>query len=147
MPGYQLVEVKYLSPPQPAGKGIKTNNRRLGFLDFLRELADEDFPYHEESSLLVVGLEDILLFARPEMEKTLNWIHQKLQRAARNFERFNCPSVQIVFRHELVRGETLRVKHPTLELPIFLIFGSPPPDVDADGVVSYRCSFNLSGYH
>ena len=82
MPGYQLIQDKYLSPPLPANKGVKANNRRIGFLDFLKELEDEHFPYHEESSLCVVGLEDVLLFSRPEMTAMAHTIHQKLQRAA-----------------------------------------------------------------
>lgn len=144
MPGYQLIQDKYLSPPLPAGKGVKANNRRIGFLDFLKELGDEHFPYHDESSLCVVGLEDVLLFSRPDMTAMAHTIHQKLQRAARHFEKNNCPWVQIVFRSELVRGETLRVNHPAAELPIYLIFGSPPPEHSGEHVVCYRCSFNLS---
>ncbi|GEM_PF-589859 len=146
MPGYFLTQFKYLSPPLVEGRGIKANTQRIGFLDFLRELNDDDFPYHEESRLLVVGLEDVLLYARQggKMEEIARTIHRKLQRVAGEFERRNCPNVQIAFRNELVRGETLRAKHPAVELPIYLIFGSPPPETDKNGNVYYRCSFNLS---
>jgi hypothetical protein len=147
MPGYLLIENKYLSPPRSVGKGIKANINRLGFLDFIRDIDNQDFPFHEESNLCLVGLEDVLLFGKPDVENTARWIHQKLQRAARNLERFNCPVVQIIFRHELVRGDTLRVAHPNRELPLHLIFGSPPPEQEPDGIVYYRCSFNLSGFH
>ncbi len=144
MPGYQLIQEKYLTPPQPAGKGFRANNRRIGFLDFLRELEGDHFPYHEESSLLVVGLEDVLLSSRPEMKKITLLIHKKLQHSARHFENNNCPWVQIVFRNDLVRGETLRVHHPAIDLPIHLIFGSPPPEIISEHLICYRCSFNLS---
>ncbi|MEW5799666.1 MAG: hypothetical protein AB1728_11740 [Bacteroidota bacterium] len=146
MPGYLLTQFKHLSPPLPEGRGIKANSTRIGFLDFLRELNGDDFPYHEESRLLVVGLEDVLLYARlgSKMEEVALRIHQKLQRVAGEFERRNCPNVQIAFRNELVRGETLRARHPAVELPIYLIFGSPPPETDKNGNVFYRCSFNLS---
>lgn len=144
MPGYLLTQIKHLSPPLPEGRGIKANTRRIGFLDFLRELEDDPFPYHEESKLLVVGLEDVLLFARPKMEDMAQKIHKKLQRVAGEFEKRSCPTVQIVFRSELIRGDTLRVNHPAVELPIYLVFGSPPPETDRNGNVFYRCSFNLS---
>ena len=144
MPGYQLVEMKYLSPPLPVGKGLPANRRRIGFLDFLRELQQEDFPYHEETSLLVVGLEDVLLAARPDMATMASRIHHILQQAAGDFERFNCGWVQIMFRNELRRGERLNVIYPReVEIPIHLIFGSPPATRD-NGFVHYRCAFNLS---
>lgn len=144
MPGYHLIERKHLSPPLPPEKGIKANSRRLGFLDFLRELDQEDFPYDAESSLLVVGLEDVLLYGRPDMENVAHDIHRRMQRAAGNFERYNCGWVQIMFRLPLKRGETLRAIHPAIELPIYLIFGSPAPENDRNGNVFYSCRFNLS---
>lgn len=145
MPGYQLIERKYLSPPLPPGRGIVANRRKIGFLDFLRELEQEDFPYHEETSLLVTGLEDVLLAARPGMEKMAMRIHNILQRAARDFERFDCDWVQIMFRNELRRGDTLNVIYPgEVKIPIYLIFGSPAADIDSNGSVCYRCAFHLS---
>jgi hypothetical protein len=144
MPGYHLIEQKHLSPPQPPGRGIIANSRRIGFLDFLRELDQEDFPYDAESSLLVVGLEDVLLYGRPDME-TVAWsIHRRLQHAADDFERRNCGWVQIMFRLPLMRGETLRAIHPAVELPIYLIFGSPHSETDKNGNVFFSCRFNLS---
>lgn len=146
MPGYLLTQFKHLSPPLPEGKGIKANTRRIGFLDFLRELEEDMFPYHEESRLLVVSLEDVFLYARRtgKMEEMARKIHAKLQRVAGEFEKHNCPNVQVVFRLDLVRGDTLRVRHPAVEMPIYLIFGSPPPETDRNGNVFYRCAFNLS---
>ena len=144
MPGYQLIERKYLHPNRTDGKGVRPNNRGIGFLDFLRELQQDPFPYHDETKLLVIGLEDILLFSRPEMEKTAKEIHRLLQRAARDFESQNCGWVQILIRTELLRGESLNVMHPTATLPIHLIFGSPPPETDKQGNVYYLCKFNLS---
>jgi hypothetical protein len=49
-----------------------------------------------------------------------------------------------MFRLPLMRGETLRAIHPAIELPIYLIFGSPPPETDNKGNVFYSCRFNLS---
>jgi len=144
MPGYHLIERKHLSSPLPLGRGIKANSKRIGFLDFLRELDQEDFPYDAESSLLVVGLEDVLLYGRPDMENVAYDIHRRMQRAAGNFERYNCGWVQIMFRLELKRGETLLAIHPAVELPIYLIFGSPPPETDKNNNVFFSCRFNLS---
>lgn len=142
MPGYQLIEQKYLDPPK--GNGIKRNSSRIGFLDFLREIGQEDFPYNEHSSLIVVGLEDVLLFSRPKMNEQAREIRRLLQGAAGNFERYNCGWIQITFRNSLRRGENLIVQHITGDLPIFLIFGSPIADEDS-GNVCYRSSFNVSG--
>jgi len=143
MPGYQLIEKKYLSP-SPKRDGIKSNNSKIGFLDFLREIGQDDFPYNEYSSLIVVGLEDVLLYSRPDINKQAREIRSLLQRAAGNFERYNCGWVQIMFRNTLVKGENLAVNHVSEVLPIYLIFGSPIEEEDS-GNVCYRSSFNLSG--
>jgi hypothetical protein len=144
MPGYVLVEQRYLTPPLPKGKGIKANSRSIGFLDFLKELQGETFPYHEETRLHVVGLEDVMLFSRQDMENEARKIHHVLQKAAQEFEKKSCPDVQIVFRNPLKKGVRLEVDHASGKLPVYLIFGSPPSDTDKKGNVYYKCSFNLS---
>ena len=142
--GYILIERQYFSPPKPTGKGITPNKRRIGFLDFLRELEDEDFPYDENTSLLIAGLEDVLLFARPNHEKMARELHQKLQRAAKGFEQRSCGFVQIEFIPRLQRGDKLWCNHATARLPIHLIFGSPPMERDHNENEFYRADFNLS---
>ena len=139
-----LFEQKYLSPPLPEGRGIIANGRSIGFLDFMKELQGDTFPYHEESRLLVTGLEDVLLFSRPDVENEAKKIHYILQKAAQDFEKRSCPNVQIVFRNPLKRGVHLEVEHPAGKLPIYLIFGSPASDNDKKGNVYYKCPFNLS---
>lgn len=143
MPGYILVEQKSLTPPMPPGRGLTANQTRIGFADFLRELESDTFPYDENSSLLVVGLEDILIGSRPDMEGMAKMIHAKLQRAAGPFNDRNCGFVQIAFRRPLKRGDRLVVDHEVGELPIYLIFGSPP-DEDINGIKIFRRDFNLS---
>ena len=143
MPGYQLIEERYLSPPKQ--NGISRNTRRIGFLDFIRELKQEEFPYSEYSRLLVVGLEDVLLFSRPQMNETAMEIRKIIQSKAGQFTGYGCDWVQIMFRNRFVRGENLVVIHPAVVLPVYLIFGSPVEDVDENENVCYRCSFNLSG--
>jgi len=141
MPGYQLIEEKYLNPPSRAG--IKRNSQTIGFLDFVREIKQEEFPYNENTKLLVVGLEEVLLYSRPDMEAAAREIRRKLQSEAGRLDNSNCYWVQIVFKSPLVRGEHLNVKYPgNVMIPIYLIFGSPVEDVE-DGIINYRCSFNL----
>lgn len=142
MPGYQLVEERFLNPPSRSG--IRRNTRRIGFVDFLKELDQDEFPFDANTKLLVAGLEDVLLFSRPDMEKAAYEIRSKLVKKANSFERFNCDWVQIMFRNKLIRGEHLTVKHPTAVLPIYRIFGTPVSETDENGNESYRCSFNLS---
>lgn len=150
MPGYLLVQKSSLSPPLPPGQGVQANKRRIGLLDFLRELAQEDFPFDENSSLLVEGTEDVLLAARTsreteqqELAEAALMIRAKLQKSANAFFACACPDVQVVFRQPLQRGDTLIVNHVTAPLPIHIIFGSPPAE-EINGQRVYRNSFNLS---
>lgn len=145
MPGYLLVEQNKLSPPKSEKQGVKANRTRIGFFDFLRSLDDETFPYDENSSLLVVGIEDVLLGARPEMEDEAKRIRAKLNKAAGMFERRSCADIQIVFKQPLIRGDKLTVDHVTAKIPIYLIFGSPVPDTINGQTVFRTGSFNLTG--
>ncbi len=145
MPGYLLVEHNRLSPPKPENQGVKANSSRIGFFDFLRSLDNETFPYDENSSLLVVGIEEVLLGARPGMEEEAMRIRGKLNQAANLFDMRNCADIQIVFRQPLIRGEKLKVAHVTQEIPIYLIFGSPVPDTINGQTVFRTGSFNLTG--
>ena len=145
MPGYLLVEQNKLSPPKPEKQGVPANKNRMGFFDFLRSLDDETFPYDENSSLLVIGIEDILLGARPEMDDEAKRIRSKLNHAAGLFDRRNCADIQIVFKQPLIRGDKLTVDHVTAKIPIYLIFGSPVPDTINGQTVFRTGSFNLTG--
>jgi len=124
---------------------VKANSSRIGFFDFLRSLDNETFPYDENSSLLVVGIEEVLLGARPGMEEEAMRIRGKLNQAANLFDMRNCADIQIVFRQPLIRGEKLKVAHVTQEIPIYLIFGSPVPDTINGQTVFRTGSFNLTG--
>ncbi len=129
----------------PHGKGVPVNKTRIGILDFIRSLEDDDFPYDDNSSLMIVGIEDVLLAARPDMEETAKEIRASLNGCAKLFDSRNCADIQIVFKQPLVRGDKLMVDHVTAQIPIFLIFGTPVPDT-INGQVVYRTgSFNLTG--
>ncbi|MBK6914971.1 MAG: hypothetical protein IPH11_15420 [Ignavibacteriales bacterium] len=144
MPGYVLVEQKSLTPPRPSGQGVKANTQEIGFSDFLRELKQDEFPFNENSSLRVVGIEDVLLASRPNMDEFCRQIRNTLQSAGNYFFSKGCGDVQIVFRGELVRGAHLIVRHPTSDINIYLIFGSPAQE-EINGQWIYKSSFNLSG--
>lgn len=145
MPGYLLIEQNKLSPPKPEKQGVKANTYRIGFFDFLRSLDDETFPYDENSSLLVAGIEDVLLGARPEMDDEAIHIRAKLNKAAGHFDSRNCADIQIIFKQPLIRGDRLTVDHVTAIIPIYLIFGSPVPDTINGQTVFRTGSFNLTG--
>lgn len=139
-----LVEQKSLASPQTHNKGVPPNTKKMGIADFLRELDQDAFPFADSSSLMITGLEDYLLASRPDMEATAKEIRRKLQRTAGFFNDRLCPNVQIVFRQPLKRGEHLIVEHVTQPIPIYLIFGTPPP-TDIGGQTVYIAHFNLSG--
>ena len=145
MPGYLLVEQNKLSPPLAPGSGVAANKTRLGIIDFLRSLDDETFPYDENSSLLVTGIEDVLLAARPTMDEYAHQIRERLVRVAGHFNNRNCTDVQVAFRQPLRRGERLMVDHVTAPIPIYLIFGSPVPEIINGQTVFRTGSFNLTG--
>lgn len=144
MPGYVLVERNDLTPPRPVGQGVNANNTEIGFSDFLRELKQDEFPFNENSSLRVIGIEEVLHAARPNMDILLRKIRNDLQSAGNDFFSRGCGDVQIIFKGKLVRGEHLIVEHPTSNINIYLIFGSPPPE-EINGRSVYKNSFNLSG--
>jgi len=145
MPGYLLVEQKKMSPPLMPGQGVKSNRSRIAIIDFLRSLDDETFPYDENSSLLVTGIEEFLLASRPNMDECAIDIRQRFQKVAGYFNNRNCTDVQIAFRQPLKRGERLMVDHVTTPIPIYLIFGSPVPETINNQMVFRTGSFNLTG--
>lgn len=143
MPAYLLVEEKSLTPPLPEGKGIPANSQKIGFLDFLRDLEKDEFPYNENSRLMIVGIEETLLAASPDIHTAAIQIRNLLQKAANRLSNCNCSDIQIVFRHTLQHGYQLMVKHVSKEIPIHLIFGTPTQE-EINGEKVYRPSFNRS---
>lgn len=145
MPGYQIVEQKFLSPPKRDREGIRRNSESIGFLDFLRKLNMDELPFDENTSLIVTGLEDVLLYERQfnNMNTAAQEIRRILQRNAGRLDASSCGNIQILIRNRLVRGENLVIEHPTQVLPLYMIFGTPVPD-DEDANPCYYCSFNLT---
>jgi len=116
---------------------------RIGFLDFLRDLQEEN-ALAPNRTICVEGLEDVLLNARPDVEALAHEIRCTLQRHASRLQDEVVANVYVLFRNPLERGDTLWVNTPAEHrLPIHLIFGSPPEE-QLDGKSYYRASFNLS---
>jgi len=136
-----LLESRLLIPNKP--DGMQSYADEIGFLDFLRELASEPFPFPRMAQLRVVGLEEVLFAARPEEAELALEIHIRLRQAAPELEQ-RLLSIQVVFQGTLMRGESLWVEYRGQRLPIGHIFGSPPPETDARGNRFYRTNFNLT---
>lgn len=143
MPGYVLLESKSLAPPKPAGQGIKANKTEIRFLDFIREIQQDDFPFNENSSIIVPGLEEYLLIKRPDMDSAALELRKLMQASGNDFYNSGCGDIQIVFRGDLVMGEHLIVKHPTAEIPIYLLFGFTEAQMINNQKI-YKATFNLS---
>lgn len=141
MPGYQLVEVRNLSPNK--GNGILSYEVRIGFLDFLREIAQEPLPFPKFHRVQVSGLEEVLFAARPHQEDIALKIHTLLRSAAQNLER-KLIEVQIIFRGRLMKGENLWIEYRNTKLPIGHIFGSPIKQTDSHRNPFFRTNFNLT---
>jgi hypothetical protein len=138
MPGYHLVQVATLG-----ADGIKPYAEEMGALDFLREISAEPFPLPRYAEVRVVGLEEVLFAARPEEAALALEIYRRLRQAAPDLER-QLVSVQVVFRGQLVRGDSLRSEFRGQRLPIGHIFDAPTALTDEHGNRSYRVNFNLT---
>jgi len=141
MPGYQLVEIINLRPNKD--NGISPYEDKIGFLDFLREIAQEPLPFPRFHRVQVSGLEEVLFAARPRHDELALKIHKLLRSAAQNLEK-RLIEVQIVFKGKIMRGEDLWVEYRNTKLPIGHIFGSPIRQMDVQGNPFFRTNFNLT---
>ena len=80
MSGYFLLEEKQMQPFKP--NGFPPNPVRIGFLDYMRELRQEPFPFPEGRKLLVVGLEEVLISAGDQLPELDAFVHDTLARKA-----------------------------------------------------------------
>jgi hypothetical protein len=144
MAGYILIEESEMAPYRE--QGIKPLAvEPTGFLDFLRELAQDVLPFSRFTQLVVVGLEEVLFAAEPgqeEREIALD-IRKRLKRSAGDLER-QLVTAQVLLKGKLVRGDTLWLEYRGRKLPINLIFGSPLPQTDAGGNKFFSVKFGLT---
>jgi hypothetical protein len=141
MPGYYLIEAG--SPLPPAVANAEADPERLGFMDFLRELAGEEADVQPFWTVVLVGLEDLLFMAGPDAESLALDIRRRLRAAASLLERRNVTAV-VEVRGTLQRGAELRLEYRNKQLPLGHIFGAPHPQTYAGGRHFFSASFNLT---
>lgn len=141
MPGYTLVEQNTLTTSKP--NGIAPYSNEIGILDFLRELAADEFPFPQFSELRMLGLEQVLYASRPGDQMCALEIRRRLQHAAQDLANQKI-AIQIVFEGELKHADSLWSNYRGQRLPIGHIFGSPPPHTDVHGNRTFLVNFNLT---
>ncbi len=141
MKGYEILEQKYLNIYKE--DGIAPYEKKIGFLDFLRELNAGSEGLSRCSSFMVVGIDDVLYLTKLEQRRAIALdIHKVLQSAATDLEKKKI-EVQIVCKGRLVKGDSLWVEYRGEKLPIDFIFGTPRKQ-EIRGFPVYTVSFNLS---
>lgn len=128
--GYVLIEQR---EPRPAILEDEMRSPRLerGLLDFLRDLAGDDFPYPRFSLVTVTGLDEVLYAARPHDADLAHEIHRRLNQAAARLEQ-HLILVEVRLRGQIVRGAPFRLKHRDADLPLDIIFDSPHRAADGN---------------
>lgn len=142
MPGYVLIEEKYLRPTKM--DGFPANPDPIGFLDYLRELRQETFPFNDGKRLRIVGLEDVLIAAGEKQRDVDAFIHQILLSKANELESFLGTRVQIVFQRPLCLADDFWIDHGKTRISLRGIFGSPKKESDQNGNEYYLVGFNLT---
>jgi len=142
MAGYILLEEKQMQPFKP--KGFPPNLVQIGFLDYMRELRQETFPFPEGHKLLVVGLEEVLITAGDQLPEVEAFIHDALARKANELNAYRI-NVQIVFRRALKSAQDFWFElGGGKKVSLRLIFDSPPIKSDFAGNEFYFVGYNLT---
>jgi hypothetical protein len=143
MPGYYLIEERMLQPYSP--EGIVPHPDRLGFLDYMRELRQEQFPFPKGHKLMVVGLEDALLAAGARLDEVEGLIHDTLARRANELDSVMGTNVQVIFRSKMQRSEDFWIEAGLKKhLSLRKIFGSPLRQSGPNGTEFFFVGFNLT---
>ena len=106
MPGYHLMEKGTLVPRGLADRPSES----LGFLDFLRELAEDDAAIPRYADIVVTGLEEVLFAAQGEAEALALEIRRRLRVGASLLQN-RLVDVSMVFQGRIQRGEDLWVEY------------------------------------
>jgi len=139
MPGYHLLE-QSAAPPESVSD---RPSDRLGFLDFLRELSEEEPGIPRCWEATVVGLEELLFAAQDEAAALAGDIRRRL-RAAASILQNRVVDVNVLFQGKLQRGDNLWVEYRGARLPVGHIFGCPMPRSDPHGRATYFVGFGLT---
>jgi len=139
MAGYMLIEKKMLQPHKV--DGIPPNAQELGFIDYLRELRQEVFPFARGSKLRLIGFESVLLDAQDRVQIGAD-IHRLLVAPANELNRMG-GFVQVVFEWPLFYGDELWFERGRERIPLRGVFGRAKRDQEASNVY-YLTGFNLT---
>ena len=139
MAGYMLIERRMMRPHK--ADGVPPNAQELGFLDYLRELRQEVFPFARGTRLLVVGFEETLLAAEDRNELAAE-VHRLLAARANDLERMG-GFVQVVFEWPLYFGDELWFERGREKIGLRSVFGNARPARDGSNVY-YLTGFNLT---
>lgn len=149
----------YLVLPRQAlnlyGGPVPAAPEQIGFLDFLREIEQDPFPYTPRARLCVTGLDELLITlnctdkrSTPQEHALAQDYKRRLKRAASEVS--TLADIQIPVTYPLVLGgeKALSSKHTPQDLvPLWRIFGCNPSSVDilpAGKVIGYHFGVNLS---
>ena len=128
--GYVLIEQREATP-EVLNDGLHSPFITRGLLDFLRELAGDDFPYSQATQITITGLDEVLYAAHPNEEDLAHEIHRRLNRAAKLLEQ-RLVLVEVRLRGQIVRGDPFRLKHRGADLPLHIIFDTPAKAADGN---------------
>ncbi len=143
MPGYRLIEERMLKPFHR--DGIEPHPNRKGFLDYLRELRQDPFPFPRGYKIRVEGLEDVLLAAGDQLPEVEQWIHNILAAKANDLHSVMGADVQIIFRQRLQRSDDFWLEAGLKKhLSLRRIFGSPHRQDGPNGTEFFFVGFNLT---
>ena len=142
MSGYFLLEEKQMQPFKP--EGFPPNPVRIGFLDYMRELRQETFPFPEGHKLLVVGLEEVLIAAGDNLQELEAFIHNTLASKANELNSYRI-GVQIIFRRTLKSAQDFWFElGGGRRISLRRIFDSPPLKSDFAENEYFFVGYNLT---
>ena len=119
---------------------------RMGFLDYMRELRQEVFPFNRAQKLRLVALEEVLLSAGggENLLRVSLDIRNILTSKANELEA-NMGWIQVVFRWPLKRADDFWFDPGGgRRVSLRPIFGSPVRENGVAGNECYRVGFNLT---
>lgn len=143
MAGYYLIEERMMKPFSP--DGIEPNPNRMGFLDYLRELRQDSFPFPRGHKLTVDGLEDVLLAAGNQLDPVEDFIRHILAGRANDLNSIMGTNVQVIFQNKLQKSNDFWVEAGLQRrLSLRRIFGNPSRHKGPNGTEFFITGFNLT---
>lgn len=143
MANYHLIEERMMKPFNP--DGIEPNPNRKGFLDYLRELRQDPFPFPPGYKIVVDGLEDVLIAADGNLPEVESRIHNILTSRANELNSIMGTNVQIIFREKLQKSDDFWVEAGSQRhLSLRRIFGTPRRYRSPSGSEFFIVGFNLT---